>query len=140
CKPGGPECARSVTHLLFGSARIGSCRRVCPSAGELYLSPGMADNPGARRRETPTLGASGLLVQKQLIAIEVFKEHSNTPWASLRFPMEFHSASLHCFVITHAIDGVEGQEREAACLLAHKCQVVGVLRQLESERARVAWQ
>jgi len=91
-------------------------------------------------RAPKTFSTSGLPAQKQLIAVEVLEKHARTPWACFRLAVKNDSASLQALVITNTIGSVNRQKREAASLLAHDRDVVGVLRQFERERTLVARQ
>src|SRR5215467_15366823 len=83
---------------------------------------------------------SGFLTQEHLVAVKVLEKNARTPWARLRLPVKNDPASLQGLVITDAIGSIHRQKWEAASLLAHNREVVGILRQLEREHTFVVWQ
>ena len=58
-----------------------------------------------------TAAGSGLLAQKQLVAMEILELHARAPWTGLRFAEKLHTERHHPLVVGHAVRRVEGQER-----------------------------
>src|SRR5215510_16252786 len=73
------------------------------------------------------------LIQKDLVAIQVFQHDSRPVWPHLGLALKLHGPSFQPFVVAQAIVGSYAKKRKTAALLANQREVTFALGHVQSE-------
>src|SRR5215831_316203 len=117
----------SVTGILRQLRAISPCR-------ENVFSFGLCVR---RKRLVPSHFVRRFLIEKDLVAIQVFQHDSRPVWPHLRLALKPHGHRFQALVVAQAIIGSYAKKRKTATLLANQRKVAFALGHVQSEHRLV---
>src|SRR5215468_3187895 len=90
-----------------------------------------------RKRLVLSRFVRSFLVQKDLVAIQVFQHDARPVWPHLRLALKLHGLCFQPFVVPQAIVGSYAKKRKTAALLPNQREVAVALGHVQSEHRLV---